>query len=160
MRIRNANGLIDKLEYSNIDDYDTYPKSVLTCDKCGEKIGFAYKDLEKHRFSKYSNLKGNNRIYADRLILSLIPKYKIKQKRQIWALTNRDRLIVRIQRLYLRILGVKGEFLPVPKTNENIPDSYIDYNCPKCQSPLRIYYFSYLGGRQCESGFIIKFVIN
>jgi hypothetical protein len=160
MKIRFAKGLIDKLEYSNYDDYETYPNSVFICDKCGDKIGFAYKDLEKHRFSKDSNLNGNDKIIADKLILSMIPKYKIKQKIQIWALTDRDRLIVRIQRLYLRIIGVKGFFLPIPKTNENIPDSYIDYKCPKCQTPIRIYYSSFMGGRHCEMGFEIKYVMN
>lgn len=80
MKIRFANGLIDKLEYSNHDDYETYPNSVFICDKCGDKIGFAYKDLEKHRFSKNSNLNGNDKIIADKLILSMIPKYKIEKK--------------------------------------------------------------------------------
>jgi len=124
MKIRFAKGLIDKLEFSNYDDYETYPNSVYTCVKCGDKIGFAYNSLQKHRFSKDSNLNGNDKIIADRLILSMIPKYKIEQKRQILALTNRDRLIVRFQRLYLRIIGTRGVFLPIPKTTEKIPDSF------------------------------------
>ena len=160
MKIRFAKGLIDKLKCSNDDDNATYLNSVFLCDNCGDNIGFVYKDLEKHRFSKDSNLNGSAKINADRLILSMIPKYKIKQKRQIWALTNRDRFIVRIQRFYLRMIGVKGIFLPIPKTNENIPDSYIDYYCPKCQTPIRIYYTSFMGGRHCEMGFEFKYVMN
>lgn len=74
MKIRFAKELIDKLEYSNHHDYETYPNSVFICDKCGDKIGFAYKDLEKHRFSKDSNLIGNDKAIADRLIISMIPK--------------------------------------------------------------------------------------
>jgi len=160
MRIRYVKGLVDKLDYSNYDDYNTYPNSVFICDKCGDKIGFAYKDLEKHRFSKDSNLKRKDKINADRLILSMIPRNKVKLKRQIWALTKRDRFVVKIQRLYLRLIGVSGEFLPIPKTNENIPDSFIDYYCPKCKSPIRIYYSSFMGGRHSEMGFEIKYVMN
>jgi DNA-directed RNA polymerase subunit M/transcription elongation factor TFIIS len=160
MKIRFAKELIEKLEYSNYDDYETYPNSVFVCDKCGDKIGFGFKDLEKHRFSKNSNLKGKDKIIADRLILTMIPKYKVKQKRQIWALTKRDRLIVKLQRLYLRLIGAVDVFLPIPKIDENIPDSFIDFNCPKCKTPVRIYYFSFIGGRHCENGFVIKYVIN
>lgn len=160
MKIKFAKGLLDKLEYSNYDDYETYPNSVFLCDKCGDKIGFAYKSLEKHRFSKNSNLQRKDRIIADRLILTMIPKYKLKQNRQICALTGRDRLIVKLQRLYLRMIGVNCEFLPVPKTNENIPDSFIDFNCPNCKSPVRIYYSSFIGGRHGEMGFEIKYVMS
>ena len=160
MRIKFAEGLIDKLEYSNYTDYEIYPNSIFDCNRCGEKIGFAFKDLEKHRFSKLSNLDINDKMLADRLILSMIPSYKIKQKRQIWALSNRDRLIVWIQRIYLRLIGIRDPFLPIPKTNENIPDSYIDFYCPKCKTPARIYYSSFIGGRHCESGFEIKYVMN
>jgi hypothetical protein len=160
MRIRFAKELIDKLDFSNYNDSETYPKSVFICDNCGDKIGFSFKDLEKHRFSKDSNLKGKNLIIADRLILTMIPRYKIRQKKQILALTNRDRLVVLIQRLYLRLIGLQGVFLSIPKTNENIPDSFIDYCCPKCQSPIRIYYFSFIGGRHGEMGFEIKYIIN
>ena len=121
MRIRLAKELIDKIDYSNIDDYQTYPDSIFICDNCGDKIRFAYKDLEKHRFSKNSNLKGLDKKNADRLILSMIPKYKIDQKGQIWALTKRDRIIVKFQRLILRLIGLRENFLPIPSINENIP---------------------------------------
>ena len=160
MRIRLATGLIDKLEYSNYVDYETYPNSVYICDNCGDKVGFTYRSLEKHRFSKNSNLVGRDKIVADRLILSMIPKYKIKQTRQIWALTSRDRLIVLVQRFYLRLMSVRETFLPIPKSNENIPDSYLDFKCPGCQRPVRIYYFSFIGGKHCEAGFKIKYVMD
>jgi hypothetical protein len=160
MKIRYAERLIDKLDYSNYEDYETYPNSVFICDKCGDKIGFAYKDLEKHRFSKDSNLKGADKKKADRLILSMIPIYKISQKRQIWSLSPIDRYFVMIQRLCLRLAGIKGAFLSIPKTTENVPDSFIDYYCPGCQSPIRIYYSSFIGGRQNEAGFELKYIVN
>ena len=158
--MRLAEGLIDKLKFSNYEDYETYPSSIFTCDYCGDKIGFAFRDLEKHRFSKVSNLKGRDKIKMDRVILALIPNYKLKQNRQIWALTKLDRFKVWIQRLYLRIIGITGKFPPITSIKENIPDSFLDYYCPKCQRPIRIYYFSYLGGHHGELGFVIKYVIN
>jgi hypothetical protein len=158
-QIRLADSLVDKLVFSNYDDFETYPASVFTCD-CGDKVGFAYKDLEKHRFAKDTNLKGRDKILADRLILTMLPYYKIRLKRQIWSLTKRDRFIVWIQRLYLRIRGTKGIFLPIPLIKDNVPDSFIDYNCKVCNAPIRIYYSSFMGGRHCEMGFGIKYVIN
>jgi hypothetical protein len=160
IRIRLAKDFIDKLEYSNYEDYETYPNSVFSCDNCGDKVGFAYNDLHKHRFSKDSNLKRTDKILMDRLILSLIPKYKLKQNIQIWSLNNHDRLKVLIQRLYLRIIGIKGKFPSIPTTKDNIPDSFIDYYCPKCNRPIRIYYFSYIGGKHCEMGFVIQYIMN
>jgi hypothetical protein len=158
-QIRLADNLVDKLDFSNYEDFETYPTSVFTCD-CGDKVGFAYKDLEKHRFSKETNLNGQDKILTDRLILTMIPYYKIKLKRQIWTLTKWDRFIVWIQRFILRITGTKGKFLPIPLFKENVPDSFIDYNCTVCNSPIRIYYSSFMGGRHCEMGFRIKYIIN
>jgi len=96
----------------------------------------------------------------DRLILAMIPKYKLKQSDDIWALTNRDRFAIWIQRIYIRIIGIRGKFLQIPSTIENIPDSFLDYYCPKCNKPIRIYYFSFMGGRQVESGFVLKYVLR
>jgi|GEM_PF-2033888 len=160
IQFRFAKDLIEKIEYSNFEDYETYPFSVFICDNCDEKISFAYRDLDKHRFSKESNLKGKDKIIMDRLILALIPQYKLKQKRQIWALTKLDRFKVRIQRLYLRIIGIREIFPPIPSIKENIPDSFIDFYCPKCRKPIRIYYLSFIGGRHTEMGFVIKYVLN
>ena len=160
IRIRPATDFTDKIKYSNYEDYETYPNSLFICDKCGDKVGVGYRDLDKHRFSKDSNLKGQDKLIMDRLILAMIPKYKLKQSDQIWALTNRDRFTIWIQRIYLRIIGIRGKFLPIPSTIENIPDSFLDYYCPKCNKPIRIYYFSFMGGRQVESGFVLKYVLR
>jgi hypothetical protein len=161
MKIRYAEGIIDTLDFSNYNVYNnTYPNSYFLCDNCDEKIRFDYKDLDNHRFLKQTNLTGKEKITADRLILSMIPKYKIKQKGQIWALNSTDRYLVMLQRFFLRFTGRMGHFLPVPGTDENIPDSFIDYYCPKCQAPVRIYYCSFIGGRQAEISYRIKYVIN
>lgn len=42
-----------------------------------------------------------------------------------------------------------------PKTN-----SFIDFYCPTCKRPVRIYYDSWAGGRHGEAGHTIKFVID
>ncbi|NOZ47897.1 MAG: hypothetical protein GXO79_14135 [Chlorobi bacterium] len=136
IRIRLAGDLINKTNYSNYEDFETYPSSTYHCDLCGEKIKFSLKDLDKHRFLEYSNLKLSDQKVMDRLILSMIPKSKIKQKKQIWALTKRDRLRVYFQRMVLKINNLKTSFPPIPKTKENIPDSYIDFYCQKCKNAI------------------------
>ena len=99
IRIRPVKGLIEKTEYSNYEDFGTYPSSTYICDSCGEQIKFNLNNLDKHRFLKYSNLKASDQKIMDRLILSMIPKSKIKLKRQIGTLTKKDRLIVYFQRI-------------------------------------------------------------
>jgi hypothetical protein len=161
MKISYAQGIIEILDYSNYNDYENmYPNSYYSCHKCGEKIKFSINDLDQHRFSKVSNLQKKDKRDADTLILSMIPKYKLNQRRQIWALTNRDRILVMLQRIWIGFKAVNGFSLPVPKTTENIPDSFIDYYCSKCQSPVRIYYCSFLGGRQAEISYRIKYILN
>jgi len=160
LKIRYAKGLIDKLEYSSYDDYETYPASKFVCENCGEKVGFALGDLEKHRFSRFSNLKMSDTKKMDRLMLSMIPKQKLVLKRQLLTLSEHERKVVMLQRIYLRITGYFGDFLPIPSAKDDVPDSFLDYYCMSCHKPIRIYYASYLGGRQCETGYVIKYVLN
>jgi hypothetical protein len=160
IRIRVVENLIDKIEYSNNQDNQTYPSSDYTCDKCGEILTFSLKHLDKHRFLKFSNLDKKDKKIMDKLILSMIPKSKIKLKRQIWTLNKSDRFIVTLQRIYLRLTNCKTPFLSIPKLNENIPDSFIDFNCLKCKRPVRIYYSSYLGGKHGEIEYKLKYILD
>ncbi len=160
IRIRLIGDLIEKKEYSNYEDFEIYPSSTYSCDSCGEQTKFNLKDLDKHRFLKYSNLNLSDQKIMDRLILSMIPKSRIKQKRQIWALTKKDRLKVYFQRVILNFTNLTTPFPPIPKTKENIPDSYIDFYCQKCNRPVRIYYFSYLGGKYGEHGYELKYLMD
>lgn len=160
IKIRPANKCIEKTEYSNYEDFDTYPSSIYTCDSCGEKIKFNFKDLDKHRFIKHSNLKASDQKIMDKLILSIIPKSKRNSNGQIATLSKKDRWIVLFQRIILRLNRVKTPFPPIPDSNENVPDSYIDFYCPKCNRPVRIYYFSYLGGKHGEHGYVLKYVVD
>ena len=38
-------------------------------------------------------------------------------------------------------------------------NSFLDYNCPDCKNPIRIYYEAWGGGRHGEAGFELKFGI-
>jgi hypothetical protein len=40
-----------------------------------------------------------------------------------------------------------------------IPNSFLDYYCPKCSKPIRIFYKSWGGGRHCEHGYQLKYMI-
>lgn len=160
IRIRPVEKLIEKIDYSNNEDFETYTSWIYNCDSCGEQTEFKLKDLDKHRFSKYSNLKLPDQKIMDRLILSIIPKSKIKKSKQIWALTKKDRLRVFFQRIVLRINSVKTPLPPIPQITENIPDSFIDFYCPKCNRPVRIYYFSYMGGKHGEHGYELKYLLD
>jgi hypothetical protein len=153
-----AKDILEKTEYRHNENHNSYTNSIFTCKKCGDELAFAYDTLHKYRFSKSSNLNKDDRILMDKLILSLIPKNKIRKYGKIQKLTNRDRFTLLFQRLYLRLIGVKGKFPNIPLANDNTPDSFIDYYCPKCATPIRVYYYSYI--RVKERGFIIKYIIN
>jgi len=159
MEIKSSVGLIDKIEFSNYEDDDTYPKSIYSCSKCGKEVQFSFKDFKKHRFSYFSNLNHEDQKVANQLILSIIPKYKLTKSKQLKPLNTKDQIIVFLQRLYLHLTGIKKMFPPIPKLGENVPDSFIDYYCPKCKIPIRIYYFSFIGGRHSEMGFILMYVM-
>lgn len=159
-QIRLAENLLEKVEFNNIDDYETSPSSVLSCKNCGDKVGVALRDLMTHNFSKKTNLKQVDKNEIERLMLAMIPKYKLNPERNYGYLTKNDRLIVWVQRLYLRLIGVKGKFPSIPTTKDYMPDSFLDYYCPQCKMPTRIYYYNYIGGRHCETGYGLKYIVN
>jgi hypothetical protein len=39
-------------------------------------------------------------------------------------------------------------------------NSFLDFYCPGCKRPVRIYYDSWAGGRHTETGYILKYVID
>ena len=41
-----------------------------------------------------------------------------------------------------------------------IPNSFLDYICPKCNATVRLYYESWAGGRHGEYGYELKMVIS
>lgn len=54
----------------------------------------------------------------------------------------------------------KKEFELFETTNKPIDtNSFLDFYCPTCKRPVRIYYNSWAGGRHGEVGYAIKFLI-
>ncbi len=43
---------------------------------------------------------------------------------------------------------------------ENIPNSFLDFYCPGCNKPVKIYYDSLGGGHHGERSFSIKFILH
>ena len=43
---------------------------------------------------------------------------------------------------------------------EGLNNSFLDYYCPSCSTPIRILYKSGAGGRHGESGFKLKYLIS
>jgi len=39
-------------------------------------------------------------------------------------------------------------------------NSFLDFYCPSCKRPVRIYYDSWAGGRHTEAGHSVKYVID
>ena len=84
--MRLSENVIDNINYSNREDYQSYPSSNYICDNCGEKIGFSLKDLDKHRFLNFSNLNLKDQKIMNKLILSMIPKSKLNEPFQSFGI--------------------------------------------------------------------------
>jgi hypothetical protein len=115
MELIKATDKFEKTEYSNYEDWETYPNSIYICQECDEKVLFSLKNLEKHSLSDFTNLSSTDAQEFDQFI------------------ENRD---------------LDGA------------NSFIDFYCPKCKSPVRIYYVAWAGGRHGEAGFILKYVVE
>lgn len=50
-----ANQKLNKTEFNNQTDWETYPTADYCCDKCNETVSFNLADLTKHQFSPFSN---------------------------------------------------------------------------------------------------------
>lgn len=55
MKLKVANRVIDKTEFSNYHDWETYPEAEYQCD-CGQVVTINFRHLKKHAFSNFSNL--------------------------------------------------------------------------------------------------------
>lgn len=56
MKQTRADILIEKVQFNSYDDFKTYPTSDLKCPTCNKTVSLAFKDLEKHQHSDFSNL--------------------------------------------------------------------------------------------------------
>ena len=46
------------------------------------------------------------------------------------------------------------------ETADTKTNSFLDFYCPTCKRPVKIYYDSWAGGRHGEAGFTIKFIAH
>ena len=115
MKQTRADILTKKVQFNSYDDFKTYPTADLKCPTCDETVSLAFKDLEKHQQSDYSNLTDD------------------KQKSI-------------------------NEFVEL--NLKEVPNSFLDFICPNCKTPIRLYYESWAGGRHGEYGYELKTVIS
>jgi len=114
MTIREAKDVFDKEDFQADEDWEILPQTAYECSVCKEKVVFSLKDLDKHAFSKSTNL---SREHAE----------------EIESLIRTSQL---------------GGFT-----------SFIDFYCPTCQRPIRVYYQSWAGGRFTH-GHHLQYVID
>jgi len=110
-----ANKKLNKTEFNNQEDWDTYPTADYCCDKCNETVSFNFTNLTKHHLSTFSNFND-----------------KDKEAFDLFASANK-----------------------LEPTN-----SFLDFYCPTCKRPVRIYYDSWAGGRHGEHGFSMKYIVD
>jgi rubredoxin len=114
MTIKAAKDVFDKEDFQADKDWELLPQTAYECSVCKEKVVFSLKDLDKHAFSRSTNL---SREHAERI-----------------------ESLIRISQL--------GGF-----------NSFIDFYCPTCQRPIRVYYQSWAGGRFTH-GHHLQYVID
>lgn len=56
MKVRNAEDIINKTQFSNYGDWQIYPTADYVCDKCKHSVSINYRNLQKHLKSNFSNL--------------------------------------------------------------------------------------------------------
>jgi len=50
------------------------------------------------------------------------------------------------------------ELFKILESKDIIANSFLDFYCPTCKRPVKIYYDSWAGGHHGEMGFTIKFI--
>ena len=115
MKVRNAETILNKTDFNNQVDWDTYPTADYTCDNCNQIVAISLKDLVKQAYNGFSNLTDADNQSIDTLIKTTV---------------------------------------------EKLPSSYLDFYCPNCKRPIRIYYESWAGGNHTEAGHILKYVVD
>ena len=46
------------------------------------------------------------------------------------------------------------------RSQKNEINSFLDFYCPQCKFPVRIYYMAGIGGKHCEEAYIVKYVVE
>lgn len=115
MKQTKADILTEKLQFNSYDDFKTHPTADLKCPTCNETVSIAFKDLEKHQYSDFSNL------------------------------TDSEQKSI-------------NEFVDL--NLKEVPNSFLDFNCPNCKTSIRLYYESWAGGQHGEYGYDLKAIIS
>ena len=68
MKIREAKDVFDKVDYEADEDWQISPQTLYQCSVCGETIAFSLTDLDKHAFSKFTNLSAEDSAQIEILI--------------------------------------------------------------------------------------------
>ena len=110
-----ANQKLNKTEFNNQVDWETYPTADYCCDKCNQGVSFNFTHFNTHQRSAFSNFKENDKSAFD-----------------LFASTN----------------------------NLEPTNSFLDFYCPTCKAPVRIYYDTWAGGKHGEHGFSIKYIVD
>ena len=112
MKPQVATTILDKTEFTNQTDWDTFPTANYCCDNCNQVVSIDFNSLTKHQFSDFSNFNSEDK--------------------ELFKKIETDSI----------------------KTN-----SFLDFYCPTCKRPVRIYYDNWAGGNHGEAGFSIKFIV-
>jgi len=113
VRVVPASECLTKLKFEADIDWETYPRSEYTCSRCGEKISFTLRNLDKHAHSTFTNLSSED-----------------------------------VDAIEKSVAGHVGG-----------ANSFVDFYCPGCKLPVRIYYESWAGGRFTH-GYVFRFVVE
>jgi hypothetical protein len=161
LKILKAADLLNKTAFSNYDIHENINGiSTYKCPHCKYEIEIRINSLDKHRFLNYSNLRGIDKTKFDFYSLSFLPFTKVKPKGQNLTWSKSKRLILNAQRFFLFFLTGRQKILKASSDLKYYPDSFLDFYCPKCNTPVRIYYMSFIGGRQGEVGYELVFVLT
>ena len=114
MDIYSAEKVLNKTDFDNYLDWQTYPTKDYHCTNCNQEVAISFKNLSKHHNSNFSNFSQED----------------------------------------MDAFGLLEKENPAIKT-----DSFLDFYCPKCKRPVRIYYNMWAGGKHGEFGFSIKFIV-
>ena len=158
-RIINANHIWKNDSLSSQDDLESGRRFLAyKCASCETEIEYQLKHLDKHRFLDFSNLTEKDQKIFNKISLSFLPYNLIHPKRQNSVIKPAQIILIKLQKIYLTLIFGR-KLMQVQTISKWLPDSFIDFYCPKCTNPARINYGSYFGGK-IENGYKLSYVIE
>ena len=67
MNVRPAESILYKVEFNSYEDWETYPESEYKC-RCGQSISFNFRNIQKHSYSDFTNLRKEDVMQIEHLI--------------------------------------------------------------------------------------------